>query len=502
MSDHHATVRLVVEGGDVVVSDGRDLGLMPGATVVVDGDTISHVGAAPPHEAGERRVDASGLLVLPGMINLEACTYLDVQGFATDHGHRNYFGPSGFNFAPRLDQLDRLPTRASDDDARTIAAYGLMQAVQGGATTIVGADYGDVHPAYAELLVEAAHALGVRAYLATAYGAATHYVTDRGGGDYHFDRTTATAGLARGIGFAETVAAYRATHPDADVHAMLFPYRADAMEETLLLETKAAATDHGVRVRMHASQFLTEFYEQIRRTSETPIEYLARIGFLGEEVLIHHAILTAEHSWIPKSDGRDVALLADTGTAVGHCPTIFARRAVMLESFERMLRAGVTIGLGTDTVPQDMLEVMRWTSYLCKVAERNVNTGRAADVLKAATLHGARALGRSDLGRIAPGAKGDLVLVDVDTLRAGPREDPLRNLLIAATSADIRAVYVGGVERVRDGRVVGIDESAVMEVADRLFEAKRAALLAGTAGHRFPPSLPVWSTPDEGQRAG
>jgi len=493
--------RLVITGGDVVVSDGHALGLMPGASVVVEGDTITHVGEAPAAEPGERRVDASGLLVLPGMINLETCTYLDTQGFATDHGHRNYFGPSGFNFAPRLDQLGRPRSYASDEDAKQIAAYGLMQALQGGATTIVGADYGDVHPAYADMLVELAHVLGVRAYLAPAYGAAVHYVTERGGGDYHFDRERAAAGLARAVAFAGRVASYRDRHPDADVHAMLFPYRADAMDEPLLLDTKAAAKEHGLRIRMHAAQFVTEFYEQIRRTSETPIEYLARIGFLGEEVLIHHAILTAEHSWIPKTDGRDVELLAATKTAVGHCPTIFARRSVMLESFQRMLDAGVTIGLGTDTVPQDMLEVMRWTSYICKVAERNVNTGRAADVLKAATLHGARALGRSDLGRIAPGAKGDLVLVDVDSLRSGPREDPLRNLLIAATSADIRAVYVGGVERVRDGVVVGIDAAEVMEVVDRHFEVIRENLITGTARHRFPPSLPVWSSPAGGTDA-
>jgi 5-methylthioadenosine/S-adenosylhomocysteine deaminase len=494
--------RLVVEGGDVVVSDGRALGLMPGAAVVVDGDTITHVGAAPEPRPGERRVDARGLLVLPGMVNLETCTYLDTQGFATDHGHPNYFGPSGFNFAPRLDQLGRPVAYATEEDARAIAYYGFMQAVQGGATTIVGADYGDVHPEYADLLVEAAHALGVRAYLAPAYGAATHYVTEGGGGDYHFDRAKGQAGLARGVAFGARTAAYRAAHPDADVHAMLFPYRADAMDEALLRETKAAAADHGLRVRMHAAQFLMEFYEQVRRTAETPIEFLARIGFLGEDVLIHHAILTAEHSWIPKSDGRDVALLAETGTSVGHCPTIFARRAVVLESFQRMLDAGVNVGLGTDTVPQDMLEVMRWTSYLCKVVESNVNTARAADVLKAATLHGARALGRDDLGRIAPGAKGNLVLVDVDQLRAGPLEDPLRNLLIAATSADIHAVYVGGVERVRDGRVVGVDEGRVMEVVDRLFEAKRQALATGTARHRFPPSLQVWPGPTEPPHAG
>ena len=64
-------------------------------------------------------------------------------------------------------------------------------------------------------------------------------------------------------------------------------------------------------------------------------------------------------------------------------------------------------------------------------------------------------------------------------------------------SAAIRAVYVGGVERGRDGRIVGVDEGRVMEVVDRLFEAKRQALATGTARHRFPPSLQVWPGPTE-----
>jgi 5-methylthioadenosine/S-adenosylhomocysteine deaminase len=485
--------RIFIEGGLVVAFDGRTHGLMPGATVVVEGDTVTYVGHQPPDGNGEH-VDVAGKLVLPGLINLETCTYLDVQGFATDYGHPNYFGPSGFNFAPKRDQLDRATDPASEEDARMSARYGLMQALQGGATTVVGADYGDVHPDYADLLVEAADDLGVRAYLAPAFGAARHYVTESGGGDFFWNDEKGQAGLARNVSFAKRVKAYRERRPTADVHAMLFPYRADAMNEGLLRDTKAAAKELGIRVRMHAAQFLMEFYEQVRRSSETPIEFLYRIGFLGPEVLIHHAILTAEHSWIPRTDGRDVALLAETQTSVGHCPTIFARRALMLESFARHLRTGVNIGLGTDTVPQDMLMVMRWTASLCKIAEANTNTGTAAEVLHAATIAGAKALGRNDLGRIAPGAKADFVVVDIDNLRTGPVEDPLRNLVNCATSADIASVWVAGRKVVENSRVLGADEDAVMLTMRRLFDRKRSELRANTADHRFPPSLPLWDS--------
>jgi cytosine/adenosine deaminase-related metal-dependent hydrolase len=486
--------RLAIEGGLVVGYDGSQHGLLPGATLLIEGDTVKTIHTAGDAVDADERVAAHGCLVMPGLINLEACTYLDFQGLATDQGHRNYFGPSGFNFAPRKPQLDRPVNYVSEEEARVTALYGFLQTLQGGATTVVGANYGDIHPDYSEFLLEAATQLGVRAYISPAFGAATHYVTEDGGGDFFWNEDKGRKGLQRSLDFAHKVKEYQQRYPEADVNTMLFPYRADAMNETLLRETKEAANDAGLRIRMHASQFLMEFYEQIRRTSETPIEFLNRIGFLGENVLLHHAILTAEHGWTPRSDGRDIDLLADTGTSVGHCPTIFARRAVMLESFEKHVRKGVNIGLGTDTVPQDMLMVMRWAASLCKIAERNVNTGKAADVFNAATLAGAKALGRNDIGRLAPGAKADFLIIKVDNLRTGPLEDPLRNLVNCATSSDIESVWVGGRKTVENGKVIGIDEANVMNTINDLFERKRTKLLNDTAHTDFPPSLPVWKS--------
>lgn len=488
------SARLAVEGGLVVAFDGERHGLMPGAALVVEGDTVSYVGYHPP--SADVRVPAEGRLVIPGMINLEACTYLDIQNFATDSGHPNYFGPSGFNFAPTLAQLEQPapPEPVDEKRARLGAAYGLMQALQGGATTVVGADYRGsyVDSQHGDLLAEVAAELGVRAYLAPAYGAATHYVTEQGGGDFYWDREQGARGLARNLEFARRLTRLRADNPEADVHAMLFPYRADAMDESLLRDTKAAASEAGLRIRMHAAQFLMEYYEQVRRTAESPIEFLHRVGFLGPEVLLHHTILTAEHSWIPRTDGRDIELLAETGTSVGHCPTIFARRAVMLESFDRHLRAGVNIGLGTDTVPQDMFMVMRWAAALCKIAERNVNVGTAPQVFHAATVAGADALGRSDLGRLRPGSKADFVIVRIDSLRSGPIEDPLRNLINCCTSADIESVWIGGRKVVDRGRLVGVDEVPIMNVMRDEIDRKRARLASSPTGDRFPPSLPVW----------
>src|SRR5258705_1172225 len=102
--------------------------------------------------------------------------------------------------------------------------------------------------------------------------------------------------------------------------------------------------------------------------------------------------------------------MADAGWSVAHAVWVFARRGVAMESFARYRAAGVNLSLGTDTNPQSVIEAMRWAAVCSKIVERNTEATIAAHAFDAATLGGARALGRDDLGRIAQGAKADLVL--------------------------------------------------------------------------------------------
>jgi 5-methylthioadenosine/S-adenosylhomocysteine deaminase len=119
------------------------------------------------------------------------------------------------------------------------------------------------------------------------------------------------------------------------------------------------------------------------------------------------------HSWIRWWTKTDLALIADHGCSVAHCPTPFARYGQVMENFGDYLRAGVNMGLGTDTTPHNLVEEMRKAAVLARIAARDIMTVTTADLLHAATIGGARALMRGDLGRIAPNAKADLVLVDL-----------------------------------------------------------------------------------------
>jgi cytosine/adenosine deaminase-related metal-dependent hydrolase len=168
----------------------------------------------------------------------------------------------------------------------------------------------------------------------------------------------------------------------------------------------------------------------------------------------------------------------------------------MLESFGRYRRAGVRLGLGTDCVPQDMIVVTGWAASLSKIADRNVNSATAADVLRAATIGGADALGRPDLGRIQPGAKADFLIVRPSSLRLGPVDDPIRNLVYLGSQHDIEQVWAGGRRVVERGVVAGVDEGAVLRHMQAHMDRQRARFLEvglDRGVDPFPPSLPTWS---------
>ena len=108
-----------------------------------------------------------------------------------------------------------------------------------------------------------------------------------------------------------------------------------------------------------------------------------------------------------------------------------------MESFARYLARGVNMTLGTDTCPQSMIEAMRCTAVVSKIVDRRTEIATAADVFNAATLGGAKALGRDDLGRIAPGAKADLLIWDGESSFMAPLRDPIKNIVYSAQAEDL-----------------------------------------------------------------
>lgn len=178
----------------------------------------------------------------------------------------------------------------------------------------------------------------------------------------------------------------------------------------------------------------------VRAASCSGIQYLHRFGLLGDRTLLIHAI---------RSDEADIALLRNTRTAVVHCPKSNAKLAHGVAPVEAMLRSGVTVGLGTDSVASnnvvDMFEEMRCAVFMQRVRTGRIDAMDATSAFQMATIGGARSLGLSaQLGSLEAGKRADFAVVDLSGVSTQPVFDPVETMVYSSCRADVRATYIGG----------------------------------------------------------
>jgi cytosine/adenosine deaminase-related metal-dependent hydrolase len=220
-----------------------------------------------------------------------------------------------------------------------------------------------------------------------------------------------------------------------------------------------------VPIHIHAGGNFREFLEILNRYRKPVAEYLADTGILGSRTTLGHMAITGGHSRVDYPRGDELKILAETGATVGHCPHKCAKMAFAMESFDQYLAAGVRVGLGTDTYPLDIISEMRYASLISRLVDRNASGARAAEIFNAATIAGANALGRSDLGRLGAGCKADLVIIDLRTTRYGPVRDPINALVEYGTGADVQTVIVNGEVLIENGRSTKINDEELFAQA-------------------------------------
>jgi len=251
---------------------------------------------------------------------------------------------------------------------------------------------------------------------------------------------------------------------------MLNAAQVETCSEPLLRAGKDAARELDVPIHTHAGGNLIELQRIMEEHRKTPAQFLADIGFLDERTLLGHVVFTTAHAWPRYPFGDDLRVLAQSGATVGHCPYKYAKMAMTLHSFQRYLEAGVNLAIGTDTYPMDIVAELRWASILAKVTDANYQVGLPRDVFNAATLGGCKFLARTDLGRLAPGAKADLLLINLDHLGAPVYADPIKALVDGASGRDVDTVIVDGKVLVQGGRTTRVNEDDIYAKARRATE--------------------------------
>jgi len=440
-----------IHAGHVIGFDGQAHRHIVNGVVAYEGDTITWVG---PHSEWRPRadyveVDAKDGLVTPGFVNLHAHiggSPLD-KSFIEDVGRRQ-FGMSGL--------FEMLPARSGaqdDDGTRACLDFSSVELVMSGSTTVFSMD------PMPEYNMERAAEIGLRMYVAPVFRSGRWHTPDGRQVVYDWDEQAGLDGLERAIKFIERNDGAHA----GLIRGMLCPMQVDTCTEELFRRACDAARDLDVPIQTHASQSVVEYHEMVRRHGRTPIEWLLDIGFFdpgggrrGPMAIVGHGIFPNSHSWINQI-GNDIEILGDAGATVAHAPWVFARRGIALENFGGYLSAGVNMAIGTDTAPQSMLEAMRWAAVLGKVTGRNAERSTAAEVFTAATLGGAAALGRDDLGRLAPGAKADLLVWETGGMWMSPFRDPLKNLVYSAREEDLKKVVINGRTVMEERSIPGVD---------------------------------------------
>jgi 5-methylthioadenosine/S-adenosylhomocysteine deaminase len=409
----------VVENTDIAIDDGRIVSV---GEVGVDAHTV---------------IDARGLLVMPGLVNLHthlAMTLLrgiaegvDLQGFLERvwAEEARIMDPSGVYAGTRL---------------------GALEAVLGGTTTALDMYF---HPAEAH---RAAVDVGLRHVTGPVF------FSFPGPDHLEWDERMM---LARD--WPQTLQSLGGPY----VPPALMPHAAFTVGVEHLAQIADLAREQGALVHTHASENDRENDDTIKATGLRPVPALDAAGVLPLAPVLGHGV---------RLDSHDRDRVAATGTAVAHCPGSNLKLASGAADIVGYREQGIRVGIGTDGCSSsndlDMFAAMRLAANLARLVRDDPAALSARDVVSAATLEGARALGLGDrIGTIEVGKEADLIALDLRSPHLVPIHDPYTSVVFSAGRSDVRHVLVAGAPVVIDGQSTRVDSDDVMAAALRIVEA-------------------------------
>ncbi|HEY9458549.1 MAG TPA: 8-oxoguanine deaminase [Gaiella sp.] len=412
----------------------------PVGWALVEGARIAAVGAGAEPEGEHVRIDLGGAVVTPGLVNTHHHLYQTLTRARAQQADL-------FTWLREL-----YPVWAGIDAEAEYAAArtGLAELALSGCSTVFDHHYvfPRGRPGIVEAEVEAARELGVR--LIAARGS-----MDLGAsvGGLPPDDLVESLDAVQ----AETEALHSELHergPGARIQIAVAPCSPFSATGVLMEESAKLARDLGLTLHTHLAETVEEEAYCRELYGCSPVEYLDRLGWLGDDVWCAHCVHLSE---------AEVARFAQTGTGVAHCPTSNLRLGAGVAPVRALLDAGVRVGLGVDGSASNERSDLFMEVKQALLVARGRGGGEAMtarEALRLATRGGAEVLRRDDIGSLQPGRQADLAVWRTDGLELGGAEDLVAGLVLSAPHRVDRLV-VGGEDVVRGGALVRADEAEI-----------------------------------------
>jgi 5-methylthioadenosine/S-adenosylhomocysteine deaminase len=436
-------VSIVIANGTVVTMDGMGR-VIPNGSVAVDGTDVVAVDTADAiarQFRGRETIDATGRVVMPGLINTHTHAPMVLfRGLADDLALMDWLTKYIFPAEAKT---------VSPEFVRAGTRLAALEMIESGTTTFTDMYY------FEEEVARVAKAAGLRGVLGQTV--IQFPVADA--------KTPADA-LARAEKFIAEFKNDPLITPAVAPHAMY----------TLDGPTLRAARDLSKRLGVPTLIHLAETQEEVQTAQErfkgSPTAYLDSLGFLGPGVLAAHGV------WVSDAD---IAILKARGVGVSHNPESNMKLASGTAPVTSYLRAGVALGLGTDGAASnndlDMFEAMRTASFLQKLITGDPRAVPAKTALEMATIGGARALGMDrQIGSLERGKRADVIVVGMSAARQTPMYDPVSHLVYVTRGDDVQTTIVNGKVLMRDRKVLTLDAPVILKDAQQWAEKVRAAV--------------------------
>lgn len=436
---------LLIKNGALLLMDGQETIYNPG-WLSISGPRIEAVGAGEPpaeieNQAG-RIIEARGMAVLPGLVN--GHTHLSqtfMRGLADDR--------------PLLAWLKQVmwPTQAAmtPEDMWLASLLGLVENLRCGVTGLVQHHKVTTSAEHAEAVLEATRTVGLRLRLA------------RGWVDLGDSREAPEAIIEA------TRHLYEQWHQSEGgrITVGFGPMAAWRCSDETMRRTVDLARQWGLPVHIHVAEARAEMELMQQRNGLGHIEWLASLDALGPETQLVHCV------WLNETE---LDLIAAAGATVIHCPVSNMYLASGIAPVRQMLDRAIPVALGTDGSAshnsQDLLETLKVAALLTKVSSGEAMAMLPMDGLRMVTTNGARLLGSDYTGQLRAGARADISLIRLNTVRAMPVHRPESAVVYNANGPDAHTVLVDGQILLDGGRVTMLDEASLLtecqKTADRL----------------------------------